>query len=144
MRTRKKRRLGTPYSFSLNYNSEGDLKVQAAKGQQIVGELLGECDESEGRRNCFLYHFKIQPEFRGQGVGGNILGQVTEFADQNQISLTAWAKPIGAKATRTKVRELVKLYQKFGFVTIGDLENDGADFFQTIYRNPRRRVLKKR
>ena len=79
-----------------------------------------------------LSGFIVPKSMRNQGVGSQVMEEVTSFADQNSLKIVLY--PSSDLGGSSKSR-LIKFYKRFGFV-----ENKGRNknyrIMETMYRNP--------
>lgn len=56
---------------------------------------------------------------RGFGYGAEVMKQITDFCDDNDITLGLWPDSYGPGSGPEKTKELHKFYKKFGFKNNG-------------------------
>jgi len=89
------------------------------------------------KNSLFLSELYVKKEFRGTGVGSEVMREIVQFADDNHIPIVLIPEPEG----RSSIKNLIKFYRKFGFVI-----NRGKDIdyllsepfsMSSMYRLPR-------
>ncbi len=95
----------------LVYPSKNDKYFIAKDRDQIVG-TIAIIDKDEGL--CQLRWLLVDPDYRGNGLGQNLVNQAMEYASKhfNKIFL---------ESTHTQTKA-VKLYKKLGFVEVSQYE----------------------
>ena len=88
------------------------------------------------KNSLFLSELYVKKEFRGTGVGSEVMREIVQFADDNHIPIVLIPEPEG----RSSIKNLIKFYSKFGFVVNRGKDIDyllSEPFSMSMYRLPR-------
>jgi GNAT superfamily N-acetyltransferase len=89
----------------------------------------------------YISDLYIKPEFRGQGIGGKIMKDITDFADKNKLTIVLIPEP--EELNKNAVKRLIDFYKRFGFVlNKGKYKNYSlsGSFATTMYRYPKSKL----
>jgi GNAT superfamily N-acetyltransferase len=72
---------------------ESDIENKVAAFERMLQSLYPEIDRvgiyfEKSNGSLFLSDLYVKEEFRGQGVGSNVMNRITEFADNNNLPIT--------------------------------------------------------
>ncbi len=93
-------------SYAMQFPKAENLVIKLK--EIAVGRLIVDRVESEIR----LVDIALLPEFRGQGIGGQLIGDLILEAENKQLPLTLTVEKTNSGAFR--------LYQKLGFEIVAD------------------------
>jgi ribosomal protein S18 acetylase RimI-like enzyme len=101
---------GDVISRTLSYAGARLLILEEAPGGDIVGTSWMTCD---GRR-LHLHHFAVRPSHQGRGLSRLLLAETLRHAKRTGLQIK-----LEVERSNTRARDL---YQKAGFVSIGDYD----------------------
>lgn len=103
----------------------------------VVGNLGLVVEPNPRRRHCANFGMGVRDDYQGQGVGSALMTAILDLADNwlnlHRIELTVYTDNVGA----------IALYEKFGFVTEGELvdfafrNGEYVNAYQMARLNPR-------
>ena len=95
--------------ISASVNNGGRLILMKLEG---TNEIIGSAWITTDKRRSFLYYFAISKEFRGLGLGNELMDKVMEYANSLGLQM------------KLEVHEdnmiAIELYKKYGFTYLGD------------------------
>lgn len=87
---------------------ENDIKSKYPQLHQI--ELFMDGDKN----SLFLGDVSVKDQFRGTGVGTQVMNDIVSFADANGVPIVLIPNP--ESETQAAVKRLILFYNRFGFV----------------------------
>lgn len=107
------------YRNAMNQARRGRRILLVAESEgMIVGQVFVQLVSSkgvyaDGSSSGYLYAFRVRPEYRSQGIGGELLR-----AAEDELKARSFTRAVIAVAkTNDRAR---RLYEKFGFSKVGD------------------------
>ncbi|ACB83884.1 GNAT family N-acetyltransferase [Natranaerobius thermophilus] len=114
---------------SLEKDNNGNLPVELAGEFHIVWDSP-DPDEADGEARAYLCAFRVHPDYRGLGLGKNLMeGVLSRVSQVGRTQVT-----IGVKQNRPEIKEI---YHKWGFTELVKLKTvDHHNFNEQGEPNP--------
>jgi L-amino acid N-acyltransferase YncA len=104
--------------FTFTYQDKMKLGlpwIVAEADKQIIGYgTYGSFRKASGYKTTVEHSLHVHPDFRGQGIGSNILGKLITLAKDQSLNVMI----AGIDATNTTS---IVLHEKFGFKKVGEI-----------------------
>jgi len=88
--------------------------------------------------NLELNRIQVPRESRGQGIGAQVMQDLTNFADQNGLLIWMSVAEKNKEMGTTSRNRLLKFYRQFGFKkNMGRYKRFDLSMYATMYRDPK-------
>jgi GNAT superfamily N-acetyltransferase len=96
-------------------DGRGGVEMATAGATWVANTVMweGDPDNAPFDRDIHLEYIVVPSNLQGHGIGGEIMGKITELADADEVSITL--EPMPKQSQRLDTEALIQWYERYGF-----------------------------